>query len=210
MPNVLKDKLGPLPLWGWLAVVTILGLAYYLYEQHKNASASSSTSSSDLTPESDIPQFVIQNTFPTDDTGTASTATKTSTSTGKKKTTGKKSESPTTGYTQVTEREAINDKKLGAKVMSYDNKAKPPKLIDWAGPGTGKGMGLWVSTAWLKQHGSISGTGPDTTTTTGGGGGSGPAASPSSSSSSSAPAAGGGVHRNIASPVRAKPTAKAA
>jgi hypothetical protein len=33
----LKAKFGPLPVWGWLGVITVVLLGYWLYEQHKNA-----------------------------------------------------------------------------------------------------------------------------------------------------------------------------
>lgn len=37
--GTLKQKFGPLPVWGWLALVTVILLGYWLYEQHKNAGA---------------------------------------------------------------------------------------------------------------------------------------------------------------------------
>lgn len=39
--GTLKAKLGPLPTWAWLAIITVVLLGYWLYEQHK-ASASGS------------------------------------------------------------------------------------------------------------------------------------------------------------------------
>jgi hypothetical protein len=41
--GTIKSKFGPLPVWGWLALVTVILLAYYLYEQHKKGAASSTT-----------------------------------------------------------------------------------------------------------------------------------------------------------------------
>ena len=41
--GTLKAKWGPLPVWGWLALVTVILLGYWLYEQHKNASTASTT-----------------------------------------------------------------------------------------------------------------------------------------------------------------------
>ena len=35
--GTLKSKMGPLPLWGWLAIMTAVALAYYLWQAHKNA-----------------------------------------------------------------------------------------------------------------------------------------------------------------------------
>jgi hypothetical protein len=31
----LKSKFGPLPVWAWLGIITVLLLGYWLYEQHK-------------------------------------------------------------------------------------------------------------------------------------------------------------------------------
>jgi hypothetical protein len=41
--GTLKSKWGPLPVWGWLAAITVVLLGYYLYEQHKNAAAGTPT-----------------------------------------------------------------------------------------------------------------------------------------------------------------------
>jgi hypothetical protein len=41
--GTLKSKWGPLPVWGWLAAITGVLLAWWLYEQHKNPSAASTT-----------------------------------------------------------------------------------------------------------------------------------------------------------------------
>lgn len=47
--GTLKAKWGPLPVWGWLALVTVVLLGYWLYEQHK---AGSSTNTNAPTPAS--------------------------------------------------------------------------------------------------------------------------------------------------------------
>jgi hypothetical protein len=53
--NILRTKWGPLEVWVWLALVTALGLGYYLYERHKNGAAatpaSSASGASDTAPE---------------------------------------------------------------------------------------------------------------------------------------------------------------
>jgi hypothetical protein len=48
--GTLKAKWGPLPVWGWLAAITVILLAYYLYEQHKAATTGTGTTPSNLTP----------------------------------------------------------------------------------------------------------------------------------------------------------------
>ena len=35
--GTLKSKMGPLPLWGWLAIMTVIAVAYYLYAKNKAA-----------------------------------------------------------------------------------------------------------------------------------------------------------------------------
>lgn len=41
--GTLKSKWGPLPVWGWLALVTVLLLGYWLWTQHKSGAATSSS-----------------------------------------------------------------------------------------------------------------------------------------------------------------------
>jgi hypothetical protein len=55
--NVLTRKIGPLPTWGWVAIIggVIIGYAYY-----KNRQSSSSTAAASGTNASQIPQFVNQ------------------------------------------------------------------------------------------------------------------------------------------------------
>lgn len=48
--GTLKAKLGPWPVWIWLALITAVALAWWLYEQHKAGSTASTTTPSDLTP----------------------------------------------------------------------------------------------------------------------------------------------------------------
>ena len=62
--NPLRAKLGPLPTWGWLAIVTGLGVAYYLYAKHKAASsASSAGTSTTMSGAAGIPDYVSQTTI---------------------------------------------------------------------------------------------------------------------------------------------------
>jgi hypothetical protein len=64
--GTLKAKWGPLPVWGWLAIVTILGLAYYLYAQHKAGTTTSSASGAAQVPEI-VNQFQMPGTTPPDE-----------------------------------------------------------------------------------------------------------------------------------------------
>ena len=62
--NVFTRKIGPLPMWGWMAIALLLALFYYLYK--KNSSSGGGASASTVnTPggvdSSLVPQFVNQN-----------------------------------------------------------------------------------------------------------------------------------------------------
>ena len=60
--NILTRKVGPLPLWGWMAIGLVAAIGFYLM-QKKNAASSSSTSTgtgTSTTSSSQIPQFVNQ------------------------------------------------------------------------------------------------------------------------------------------------------
>ena len=57
--NLLSQKWGPLPVWGWLAIVTFIGLLYYFYAKSKANSATATTGTAQ------IPEQVIQNVMPT-------------------------------------------------------------------------------------------------------------------------------------------------
>ncbi|HEY2089885.1 MAG TPA: LysM domain-containing protein [Mycobacterium sp.] len=63
--GVLRRKLGPLPVWGWLAIVTVLGLGYYLLEKNKSGSSSGTavTGTGSVTPASSVPDYVSQTTI---------------------------------------------------------------------------------------------------------------------------------------------------
>jgi hypothetical protein len=64
--NVFTRKMGPLPLWAWLGIATLVAVAYYAYAKNKaaNSTASQSTAgtggSAGTTDQSLVPQFVNQ------------------------------------------------------------------------------------------------------------------------------------------------------
>ena len=97
----LTSKIGPLPVWGWLAVATILALVWYLYQKKNATTSSNSGTSSDTTSSSLIPQFVNQTyTSVINPGGGASTSTATqpsgsSTSTAPPTNTGTTATNPT-------------------------------------------------------------------------------------------------------------------
>lgn len=152
----MKEKLGPLPLWAWLAIVTVLGLAYYLYEQHVAGSSSSTSSTGNLVPQSGIPQFVIQNQYPTQVTGPAPPASGPPPAAGGGSGTGG-SKNPATGLAEVSEAEARTYRAHGAKILAD----KGNKFGPWGGPGSAPGARLFVSNQWLaKHHGHSGKSGP--------------------------------------------------
>jgi len=62
--GLLTRRAGPLPVWAWLAIVTALGVGYYLLKgRGSSGSGSSSTSGTGSeTPASDVPDYVSQTT----------------------------------------------------------------------------------------------------------------------------------------------------
>lgn len=59
--NILTRKIGPLPLWGWMAIGLVAAIGFYLMQKRNAASSSSNTSSgTSTTSSSQIPQFVNQ------------------------------------------------------------------------------------------------------------------------------------------------------
>ena len=79
----LTSKIGPLPVWGWLAVATILAVVWYLYQKNNATTSSGSGTSSDTTSSSLIPQFVNQTYTSVINPGSgASTSTATQPSSG--------------------------------------------------------------------------------------------------------------------------------
>lgn len=57
--NVFTQKIGPLPMWGWLAIAAGLLVVWRVYAGKKSASSQASTASSS-TPADQVPQFVNQ------------------------------------------------------------------------------------------------------------------------------------------------------
>src|SRR5580692_3803435 len=62
--NVFTRKLGPLPMWGWMAIALVLAIVYYAFKKHTSSSTTAQTSATDNTPggvdSSLVPQFVNQ------------------------------------------------------------------------------------------------------------------------------------------------------
>lgn len=52
--NILTKQYGPLPLWAWLGIATLIAIGYYLWRRNSTANSTSTT------PSSDVPQFVNQ------------------------------------------------------------------------------------------------------------------------------------------------------
>jgi len=57
----LKSKWGPLPVWGWLAGITAILLAWFLWEQHKNPSAATDTTAAPNPADAGQPGVVVIN-----------------------------------------------------------------------------------------------------------------------------------------------------
>jgi outer membrane biosynthesis protein TonB len=53
----LARKVGPLPMWGWLAILTAVALGFYLYEKHK-----SGASSTPAEGDAQVPEVVVNDT----------------------------------------------------------------------------------------------------------------------------------------------------
>jgi hypothetical protein len=66
--SVFTRKMGPLPAWGWMAIVLLLAVFYAMYSKQKKAAASSSSSNTDASSVNSpggvdaslVPQFVNQ------------------------------------------------------------------------------------------------------------------------------------------------------
>lgn len=66
--NVLTNKVGPLPMWGWMAIVAVLAFIYYKYKQGQSGTVTSPTTTDQNvaanTPggvdSSLVPQFINQ------------------------------------------------------------------------------------------------------------------------------------------------------
>jgi hypothetical protein len=62
--NVFTRKMGPLPLWAWLGLATLVAVGYYMYSKNKSASSTSNPASTGgsagTVDQSLVPQFVNQ------------------------------------------------------------------------------------------------------------------------------------------------------
>jgi hypothetical protein len=65
--NVFTRKIGPMPMWGWMAIALVVAILYYLYKKNSASSSTSSqaqTAATNNTPggvdSSLVPQFVNQ------------------------------------------------------------------------------------------------------------------------------------------------------
>jgi len=132
--GVLKERVGPLPLWGWLAAITLAAVAYYLWNRHNAANAATTSTT---TPAGQVPDFVIQNQYPPQPAQTPEGEDEP----------GKSQFGTTHGYTNVSPPTARADQKLGAQVMILNAQGN---LVPWGGHVNGS---LWISNAWLAQHG---------------------------------------------------------
>lgn len=60
--GLLTGKMGPLPVWAWLAIMTVVGIGFYLYEQHKKGTAAPAATSTTMSGAAGIPDYVSQTT----------------------------------------------------------------------------------------------------------------------------------------------------
>jgi LysM repeat protein len=58
--NVFTHKIGPLPMWAWVAILGGLIIAWSIYSRNKAGSSASTSTGATGTSASDIPQFVNQ------------------------------------------------------------------------------------------------------------------------------------------------------
>ena len=62
--GALGRKMGPMPVWMWLVILTVAGLAFYLWKQRTAASSGSAvTGTGSVTPASSVPDYVSQTTI---------------------------------------------------------------------------------------------------------------------------------------------------
>ncbi len=58
--NVFTHKIGPLPMWGWLAIIGGLLIAWRVYSNKQAAAQQAAATTSPSTPADQVPQFVNQ------------------------------------------------------------------------------------------------------------------------------------------------------
>ena len=72
--NVFTNKIGPLPMWGWLAIAAGILVVWRLFAGKQSASAQQAATTTPSTPADQVPQFVNQTyttvTAPSAPTGT--------------------------------------------------------------------------------------------------------------------------------------------
>lgn len=66
----LARKVGPLPMWAWLAILTAAAFGWYLYEKHKSGTSSAPAQGEAQTPEIVIQNETTQAAVPPDEPGT--------------------------------------------------------------------------------------------------------------------------------------------
>jgi PASTA domain len=62
--NAFSQKIGPLPLWGWMGIGLAVALVFYFWQKNKAGSgnqASNSTENGTTEPADQVPPFIIQN-----------------------------------------------------------------------------------------------------------------------------------------------------
>lgn len=59
-----KRKIGPQPMWAWMAETLGVALAYALYKQRKTAAAQPTTSGATTVPSDQVPDVIIENGLP--------------------------------------------------------------------------------------------------------------------------------------------------
>ena len=58
--NVFTRKIGPLPMWAWVAIIAAVIVGWRVYSGRKNAATSSASTAADGTGADQVPQFVNQ------------------------------------------------------------------------------------------------------------------------------------------------------
>ena len=63
--GTLGRKMGPMPVWLWLVILTVAALGFYLWKQHTAAASSGTavTGTGSVTPASSVPDYVSQTTI---------------------------------------------------------------------------------------------------------------------------------------------------
>jgi len=153
--NVLTRKLGPLPTWAWMAILTGLAVAYYLYKKHQEEAAGASSAEQVTTPTEgagQVPDFIVQNQTPPGEVATIRVPEGGGTSSkGRPHCSDSKKAHALEGWTRLGNvSEAVAAKKMGAQVRFW-NDAKC-ELRPWEGGSLGAGSALYVPSSWYHHH----------------------------------------------------------